>query len=187
MAQLANRHSAASFLTVHEVLCEDGRCSPYVDNVPVYFNPTHLSAKGSYRIGEAIAGTAAHAAWIAAFSSGNRRSQAVAFDGFRPQFKYAIRSQRHEPSGAGQYRHVVIAEYIDAESPDIQTSIKTGLAASGFSVEGPVVDRDSLRYVARNPQMSTLVVVVHAKPALKLISPGAKGVVSFSWKDRQIR
>jgi hypothetical protein len=186
MAQLASRHAATSFVEIHDVLCRNGRCSPYIDNVPVYFNPTHLSAKGSFRIGEAIVQSPLHSAWSAAFS-GKKAPAAVAFGGFRPNFQYRIRSQRHELSSNGQYRHVVIVEYMDPDLTDLEKRIGTGLVNLGFAVEGPTSDRDSVRYAARRPGSPTLVAVIHDRPALKLIAPGAQGIISFSWKDLQPR
>ncbi|MCD9027577.1 acyltransferase [Luteimonas sp. BDR2-5] len=48
---LATRHRGVSVLDVHDVLCPQGHCEPYVDNQPVYFDQTHLSMHGSWLVG----------------------------------------------------------------------------------------------------------------------------------------
>ena len=186
MSGLAKASSAA-FVDVHDVLCRDGQCSPYVDGVPVYFNPTHLSAAGSYRIGEKIVESASHAAWSEALApTAPRRAHTMLFDAYRPGFQYKIRSQRHDDIGNGQYQHVVIAEYVHTDAGKVAGDLSKGLTALGFSMQGPLQDRGALRYLARRNSM-TLTVIIHANPAVKLINPGAIGIISFAWKDRQAK
>lgn len=195
MAELARDHAGVAFVDAHDALCQGGRCSPYLDGRPIYFNPTHLSAAGSYQLGRKIMSGPGRGIWLTAFSDGRLPATepaiATAPDapprtiaGYAPGFPYWLRSQRHGSTGRGQFQHVVIAEYLDADAVAIAHDLDTGLTALGFTVQGPIKDRDAVRYVARRSSLS-LTVVIHAKPKIRLVAPGARGLVSFAWRDRQ--
>lgn len=186
MALLAVRDASVGYVDIHDVLCRDGSCSPYVNGVPVYFNPTHLSAAGSYLIGKTIAGTALHDPWLAAFSSVVPRARAFLTGGYIPTFPYKIRSQRHTDAGKNQQQHVVIAEYLGIEGQVVADDVTADLTQRGFSVQGPSQKKGAVRYVAKRGS-ETLTMDIHAHPAMPLIAPGARGIVSFSWKDSLTR
>jgi hypothetical protein len=65
LQQLATE-TGASHLDVHDVLCRDGRCSPYLDGKPAYFNWSHLSREGAWRVGRNLAASANYDAWLQA-------------------------------------------------------------------------------------------------------------------------
>lgn len=49
---MANKYSNVEYFDIQSQLCRGPECSPYLDNVPVYYNGGHLSMKGSEQIGE---------------------------------------------------------------------------------------------------------------------------------------
>jgi SGNH domain-containing protein len=64
--ELASRMPNTAYLTVHDLICGDGRCSPYLDGRPLYFNVGHLSIDGSWRLGRMVVASPDGAAWATA-------------------------------------------------------------------------------------------------------------------------
>ena len=183
METLARKTPGVAFVDAHDTLCREGGCSPYVGGKPIYYNPTHLSAVGSYQLGKKLISGPGREAWLAAFSSAKQRSQVRTIAGYTPGFPYKLRSQRHGPVGRGQFQHVVIAEYLDTDAREVARDLDAGLSARGFDVEESVRG-DEIRYVARRPPLN-LTVVISTRPAVALNTPGAKGLVYFAWRDRE--
>lgn len=51
----AQRTDGVEYLDFNSVLCEGGTCSPFAqDGYPLYFDPSHLSMVGSWRVGRAF-------------------------------------------------------------------------------------------------------------------------------------
>lgn len=48
---LAERIPNVYYVEVADIVCGEGGCSPYLDGVPVYFDRSHFSMAGSWRIG----------------------------------------------------------------------------------------------------------------------------------------
>jgi hypothetical protein len=116
----------------------------------------------------------------------SRSDKAVLLAGYTPPFAHNIRSQRHEPAG-GRYRHVVIVEYLDADAKEVIEALQSDLAARGFSVDGPAAYQDAIRMTAEADDGASMVITVHGAPDLELHSPGAQGLVTFSWLDSESR
>ncbi|GAB2625771.1 acyltransferase family protein [Novilysobacter erysipheiresistens] len=186
MDDLASRDDAVDYVDIHDVLCRDGQCSPYVDQAPVYFNPTHLSAAGSYLIGRKIAASPLHDPWLAAFSAVVPRSRAVLAGGYQPGFPYEIRSQRHVPRDNGLVQHVVITEYIGIDGVAVLETLQQELGKRGFSMEGPTEKGRAKRWVARRGPYD-MVIDITENPAIALTAPDARGLVYFAWKDQRMR
>lgn len=51
LISLAEEMNNVSVLSVRDYLCEGDICSAYMDGLPVYYNPSHLSLYGSELIG----------------------------------------------------------------------------------------------------------------------------------------
>lgn len=49
---IANKYDNVEYFNIINQLCSNGKCSPYLNGVPVYFNTNHLSMKGSELIGK---------------------------------------------------------------------------------------------------------------------------------------
>ncbi len=54
MRELAAGLDNVDYFDIRELLCHQGYCSPYVDNMPVYYNTDHLSIEGSRLVGQAM-------------------------------------------------------------------------------------------------------------------------------------
>ncbi|MGY0618363.1 acyltransferase family protein [Lysobacter sp. A378] len=186
MDEIADGDAMVDYVDIHEVLCQEGRCSPYIDQVPVYFNPTHLSSTGSYLIGKTILESHQHDRWLAAFSKVIPRSRAILVGGYQPGFPYKIRSQRHVRRDNGVVQHVVITEYIGIDEDAVVTTLRDELGKRGFSIDGPVSKGNAKRWVARRGTYD-MVIDITSDPAIELVSPGARGIAYFAWKDERLR
>ncbi|MEZ0474997.1 acyltransferase family protein [Luteimonas sp. B3_2_R+30] len=54
LQRLTDTREGVHYLDIHDALCRDGVCSPYLDGRPVYFDTTHLSMDGSWLIGRKL-------------------------------------------------------------------------------------------------------------------------------------
>jgi peptidoglycan/LPS O-acetylase OafA/YrhL len=68
VADLATRFPNVSFVSIRDLICRDGRCAPYLGDEPVYFNSSHLSMEGSWRLGGMLAGSPVGEPWLAALA-----------------------------------------------------------------------------------------------------------------------
>jgi peptidoglycan/LPS O-acetylase OafA/YrhL len=186
LARQATLDGALDFVGVRDVLCKDGRCSPYLDHAPVYFNKTHLSAEGSAAIGRKVLASLAHDAWLAAFSEALPSGNAILVNGYRPGFPYQIRSQRHEPAPRGQFRHYVSIEYLRIDEHAVVDVLRRELEARGFKLQGPIPKENAERFVAQAPGRF-LNIDVQAHPTAELAAPEARGIVHFGWRDDRRR
>lgn len=110
----------------------------------------------------------------------------VLADGYTPSFTHVLRSQRHEEAGTGTFRHVVVVEYLDAEREAVVGSIQADLTSRGFTIEAPAESAESSKLSARKGSLK-LVADVNSSSTLVLNDPSAKGIVHFSWLDREAR
>src|SRR5690606_32968772 len=51
LRQITSQHRGARYFDVGAALCIDGKCSPYINGFPAYFDASHLSMVGSQEIG----------------------------------------------------------------------------------------------------------------------------------------
>ena len=51
LTSLAADYPNTYVLDIHDLLCRQGRCSPYLDGRPMYFDSEHLSMEGSWQLG----------------------------------------------------------------------------------------------------------------------------------------
>jgi hypothetical protein len=63
---IAGRVSGVTYLSVRDRICHDGRCEPFLDGLPLYFDTGHLSMDGSWRLGALIAASSAEPTWASA-------------------------------------------------------------------------------------------------------------------------
>lgn len=57
LAALAADRPGVEVLDMHDLVCRDGSCTPYIDGQPVYFDSSHLSMAGSWILGERLPGS----------------------------------------------------------------------------------------------------------------------------------
>ena len=51
LKQLANMLDQVSYFNVSGTICSNGRCSAYLQGKPIYYDQSHLSMKGSWKVG----------------------------------------------------------------------------------------------------------------------------------------
>lgn len=108
---------------------------------------------------------------------------ALLIGGYVPKFAHKVRSQRHEAVEDGQYRHIVIVEFMGQDAAAVGEALKQELVGRGLTVKGPALRNDGAeRYQAQNSKVGVMFADISASPKLKL-SPDAKGTIYFSWKD----
>ena len=56
LQEVASRHSNVSYIDISDVVCPDGKCSPYLNSAPIYYDPGHLSMAGSWDVGQELVG-----------------------------------------------------------------------------------------------------------------------------------
>ena len=54
LSDYADEDPLVWYIDVESVICADATCSPYVNGVPLYHNPTHISMEGSWLIGRRL-------------------------------------------------------------------------------------------------------------------------------------
>lgn len=57
MQEIAKKYENVEYFSIRQQLCNDKGCSPYIADVPVYYNAHHLSLKGSAVIGQKMLDT----------------------------------------------------------------------------------------------------------------------------------
>lgn len=68
LADLATRLPNVSFVSIRDLICRNRHCAPYVGEEPVYFDSSHLSMEGSWRLGRMLVGSRAGESWLAALA-----------------------------------------------------------------------------------------------------------------------
>lgn len=51
---IAKRNPGAYYMDITRIICPRGKCTPYLDDRPVYYDPGHLSMAGSWLVGERL-------------------------------------------------------------------------------------------------------------------------------------
>lgn len=69
LANLAAGDSLVRFLTARDLVCDASTCRPYLAGSPVYYNASHLSMDGSWRLGRLLASSPGVRTWIDAIWS----------------------------------------------------------------------------------------------------------------------
>lgn len=54
LKQIAAQMPGVAYMDVHDVVCRDGICSPYIDGKPAYFDTNHMSMQGAWRVGRLL-------------------------------------------------------------------------------------------------------------------------------------
>ncbi len=69
LANLADGNSDVRFLTARDLVCDPSTCRPYLADSPVYYNASHLSMDGSWRLGRVLTASPEVRTWIDAIWS----------------------------------------------------------------------------------------------------------------------
>lgn len=208
LSDLAARHPSVDFLDVRSVICIKGHCSPYVDGELAYYNATHLSMSGSWRIGRKLMEDGGAQAWVEALSatgsgmpvrpgSGEAASNApgvspvpAAFGfraksmppilgGYVPSFPYHVRSQSN--LGSKQGPAGVVAEFWGVEPDQVLASVEKDLGALGFRRVWRGPSGTATRMDFTKPGFPKVSVNVGPMGQLQPQAPNVAGIAYFHW------
>ena len=88
LAGLARADSGIAYLDVATAICTPEWCPAYLDGRPIYFDGSHLSMRGSFRVGEHLISTGKARDWIKAISGST-----AGWKGAQPPGTYQWRGQ----------------------------------------------------------------------------------------------
>lgn len=57
LKRLSDTYPHVDYMDVSDVICPDGKCSPYLGGAPIYYDPGHLSMTGSWDVGRKMVST----------------------------------------------------------------------------------------------------------------------------------
>lgn len=206
LADLADRHPSIDYLGVRDVLCTDGRCSPYVDGKLTYYNATHLSMSGSWRIGERLVAGSGARNWVAALlatggqtgvargdvlvdtperpamsspSGFKPRAMPTILGGYIPSFPYHVRSQSN--LGSRQGPAGVVAEFWGVGPDHVLASVEKDLGTLGFRRVWRGASGAATRMDFAKPGFPKVSVNVGPLDPLAPQAPNVAGIAYFHW------
>lgn len=159
LASIAAEDPGVAYLEVGSAICGPESCPAYLDGVPIYFDKSHLSMRGSMRIGEHLISTGRASAWISAISgipevaaadgeAGTSRSSPVPpplpaadpmeerlFRGIALRVPYTIISDVGSVQDGRRLRKIVL-EFEKADSRFLGAQVSRQMAQEGFRATG---------------------------------------------------
>ena len=205
LAELARKRGLV-YLDSRALVCRDGTCSPYVDGHLAYYNPTHLSLDGSWRLGAALMQSPARDAWRAAINrdaalpvpdrdrklagalgasvgaAGNVAfvpKRATLLDGYSPSFPHHVRSEKTAASGTGP--RGIVLETWGEDQAQIADTIRHDLLAKGYRNTATRPQGAATQMVFERDGTPNVVVSVGPLGALHAQAPKASGMVYIRW------
>ncbi|WP_438998617.1 acyltransferase family protein [Variovorax beijingensis] len=193
--------TGVSYLDVVPVLCPDGRCAPYVDGLPVYYDPGHLSMTGSWEIGRKLVAESSAVPRVlkelhtlspslgrkAVVRSGMRvESQVLGRlaqplpDGFVFPFRHAVRWDRVSTLSSGRRQRSVDVDILATDPARGMRDLERMLLEAGFVASRP---REHRRGVAKNYRHDDgrwINTIYWPRPAKKHAA-GARGRATIGW------
>lgn len=200
LEQLADRmESKVTYLSARDLVCREGRCNPYVDGRPVYYDASHLSMDGSWLLGHKLMESGLSREWVGAVASGQspvvRRNATVAIrsqlsrfsprtspallGGYQPRFPHHVRSLAGFSPGD---RHSgVVLEYWGLNASDLIEQVEIDLSGLGFKLTGRGQSGSATRLDFGRPDTPPVSVNVGPLGTLVPQSPEAQGIVYIRW------
>lgn len=195
LAKLAASSPAVAYLDLRPILCRAGTCSPYLDGHPVYYNATHLSMAGSWRIGEKLFHSPAAERWSQALTGRPLSSTAgfVANDetrddkvillpvigGFLPDFPYNIRSQNKADAMDGH--GAIVLEFREKSISEVIVSVRKSMESKGFALAREQPSGLATRMDFTRAGFPTITANIGPLGKLAPRFPDATGIVYMHW------
>lgn len=195
LAEISTQYPNVTYLDLRSILCRKGSCSPYLDGHPVYYNSTHLSMTGSWRIGEKLLESPDANRWSEALSGkgppgmmGHTQDARVGKDkvallqiigGYVPDFPYLIRSQNRADALDGH--GAIVLEFWGRSISEVVASVKRAMASKGLilSSEGPSGPATRLDFIG--PSQLRISINVGPIGALTPRAARVDGIVYIHW------
>lgn len=201
LRKVASERSGVSYLDVDSILCPSGRCSSYLDGLPVYYNPTHLSMTGSWDIGRKLVASKASipdalrhpdsfrasVAGVASTQQGSRvESQSLGKlaqsmpDGFRFPFPYAVRWDKQATLSSGRQERSVDVHILQVDPAEGMHAIEQVLLAQGYVGSSPEARRGGIARNFRHADGRWINTIYWSRP-VKEHPEGATGRITIGW------
>ena len=202
LRRLADRYPTVEYMDVVPVLCPGGRCSPYLDGKPVYFDPGHLSMVGSTDIGRKMVQSKMRLPdvleHLPRYAPELGRSAVVARAGpqvvslrkgalaeplpgaLRLPFRHAVRWDKRQRLGGGALERSVDLEIIGVDPDSAMRGIHAQLMESGYQAGAPAERRGGVARAYRHPDGRRINAVYWRRP-MKGAVPGATGRLTMGW------
>lgn len=201
LAALATRVHNVSYLDIRSIVCHSGTCDPYVDDIPAYFDASHLSMDGSWRTGAKLLTSPDRQRWLAAFGNGspsfapavirdkqppapysgnfNPRPLPLILGGYQPGFPYHVRSQKGLDSKSGPAGAVL--EFWGVPQDEVLASVERDMAALGFHEVARKPSGEAIRIDFQKPGLPRVSVNVGPLGELQPQAPQVAGIVYLRW------
>ncbi|ODU66951.1 MAG: hypothetical protein ABT16_00260 [Rhodanobacter sp. SCN 65-17] len=195
LEKIAASRPGVTYLDLRSILCRDGTCSPYLDGQPVYYNATHLSMAGSWRIGEKLLQRPDAELWSEALvghglpnslrskvdkeEKGNRGILLPDIGGLDPGFQYLIRSQNR--AGALDGHGAVVLEFRDKSISEATASIKRAMRQKHFDLASEGPSGAAIRLIFTRPGSPDISVNIGPLGTLSPRRPDSTGIAYIHW------
>jgi len=204
LAGLARQDSGMAYLDVGLAICDTEWCPAYLDGRPIYFDRSHLSMRGSWRVGERLIATGQAKDWIEAITGstagwkgpegGGKHEwrgllepvQLPAADaadtqllkGIALRVPYAVASDETTEDGDSRRRKIVI-EFEEADARLIGTEISGRMRSAGFRPTGSSDVRGGQRFNFRADGGVRATILVRPRGAVELLNDQATGAMEI--------
>jgi peptidoglycan/LPS O-acetylase OafA/YrhL len=200
LAGLATRVDNVSYLDIRGIVCRNGTCNPYLDDIPAYFDASHMSMDGSWRIGSKLLASPDRTRWLAAFRSNSPsltpsvtrdaqppaspggfspRALPLILGGYRPGFPYHVRSQQGLDSTSGPAGAVL--EFWGVRQDEVLASVERDMTALGFREVARGSSGEAIRVDFQKPGLPKVSVNVGPLGTLQPQAPRVAGIVYLRW------
>ena len=204
LSRLAREYDGMAYLEVAAAICDAEWCPAYLDGRPIYYDGSHLSMRGSFRVGEHLIATGQARDWIEAISGsaegwkGPETTGALewrgqpkppelpAVDGIDRQLlagialraPYAVVSDATFKEDGARKRKIVI-EFEQAEAGAVGTELVMRMKAAGFRLTSSSTPRGGERFNFRADGGVRATILVLPRRAIESANSDATGAVEI--------
>lgn len=204
LSGLAREDSGITYLEVGAAICDADWCAAYLDGRPLYYDGSHLSMRGSFRVGEHLIATGQARDWIEAISGSAEElkgAEAAGTPEWRGQPKplelpaadgvdrqllagvalrvpYAVVSDATIEEDGVRRRKIVI-EFEQAEAGAVGTELVMRMKAAGFRLTSSSTPRGGERFNFRADGGVQATILVLPRRAIESANSDATGAVEI--------
>lgn len=200
LSRLAREDDGIAYLEVGAAICDPEWCPAYLDDRPIYYDGSHLSMRGSFRVGEYLIATGQAKDWIEAISGSTtgwkgpgvagapewrrrpRPLELPAVDSVDRQLlagialwnPYAVVSDATIEDGDVRRRKIVI-EFEQAEAGEVGASLVRRMKAAGFRLTSSSTPKGGERFNFRADGGVRATILVLPRRAIERAGSDATG------------
>ena len=204
LAGLARGDSGIAYLDVGTAICTPEWCPAYLNDRPIYFDGSHLSMRGSFRVGEHLIATGQAKEWIEAISGSAAGWKGVEAPGtlawrgqpkpldlpavddvdrqllagiaLRVPYKVVSDAKIEQP---GTRQRKIVIEFEQAEAGQFAAELVRHMKVAGFRVTGTSTPRGGERFNFRADGGVRATILVLPRRARKPADSAATGSVEI--------